>query len=77
MVFKSGLQLTVSGILLGILAALWADRLVLSMLFEVSPTDPLTFAAVVVLVTIVAMIAAAVPAIRAVRLDPSRTLRSI
>jgi len=77
MVFKSGLQLTACGVLLGILGALWADRLVASMLFEVSPTDPLTFAGVVLLVTAVAMIAAALPAVRAVKLDPSRTLRSV
>ena len=56
--------------------ALALSRLLSSLLFEVSPTDPPTFAAVLVVLSVVAVLAAALPARRAARTDPMIALRS-
>lgn len=60
----------------GLALALALSRVLAAMLFEVGPMDPFTFGSVALLVTGVAMLSTAAPAIRASRLDPVATLRS-
>jgi len=63
------------GIALGLGGAIAATRLVSPLLYAVSPRDPLTFAGVAAALAATALAAAALPARRAARLDPSRSLR--
>jgi putative ABC transport system permease protein len=74
-VLGSGLRLAVAGILVGLLAALVLGRFLKSLLFEVSAADPVTFAAVPLLVVVVAGLASWLPARRATRVDPAEVLR--
>jgi putative ABC transport system permease protein len=64
------------GAAIGVAAALVASRVIASQLFGVSPTDPLTMAAVVATLIGVALAASAVPARRAAAVDPTRALQS-
>jgi putative ABC transport system permease protein len=70
-----GLRLVSLGLSIGVAAALVVTRWMSSILFEVKPTDPLTFAAVAVLLTAVAFLASYVPARRAMGVDPMVALR--
>jgi ABC-type lipoprotein release transport system permease subunit len=63
------------GLALGLLAALLLTRLMRSLLFEVSPTDPAAFGAVTLLLAGVALVASYLPARRATRIDPTHALR--
>ena len=76
MVFRQGLGLTAAGAALGIVAGLFAARLLDSLLFNTSQRDPLAFAAAPIVLLVAAAIACWVPARRAVRVDPVRALRS-
>ena len=76
LVMKQGLQATVTGIVVGVAGAVGVNRLIASLLFGVRPTDPTTFAAVIVTITLVAAIACWLPAWRASRLDPNVVLRA-
>jgi predicted lysophospholipase L1 biosynthesis ABC-type transport system permease subunit len=69
MVLRQGIVIVVLGLAVGVLAALAASRLVGTFL-TVSPTDPLTYVAVSVVLTLVALAACAIPARRAMRVDP-------
>jgi putative ABC transport system permease protein len=71
-----GLFLSVIGIGIGLVVAFMLTRLLASMLVEVKPTDPVTFAAVAVLFLIIAFLASWLPAIRAAGLDPTTALRN-
>ena len=64
------------GITLGLAGAALLTRVLTSMLYGVGAHDPLTFAAVALLIAVVALAASAVPAIRAARVDPLRAMRS-
>jgi len=64
------------GAVLGVTAALGASRVLSSQLFGVSPTDPLTIAAVLATLIGVAMLASIVPARRAAAIDPTRALQA-
>jgi predicted permease len=75
LVLKQSLVLAGLGLSLGLAAALGATRLLSSMLFAVKPADPLTYAAVAVLVCLVAIAASSVPARRATNVDPLVALR--
>jgi putative ABC transport system permease protein len=75
MVLRQGLLLTIVASAIGLTAALALARFMASMLFNVAPTDPLTFAAVGGLLGAVAMAATVVPARRAMRVNPVTALR--
>ncbi len=62
------------GVAIGLAGALAAARLLDAVLFEVRATDPLTFASVALLLCVVALLASLLPALRAARIDPARTL---
>jgi ABC-type antimicrobial peptide transport system permease subunit len=64
------------GIVVGLLSAAAGARLLTALVYEVSATDPLTFVAVPMLVIAVAVLAAAIPARRAARVDPVTVLRT-
>jgi predicted permease len=74
-VLRHALKLTAWGITGGLLGAGAMARLLRSFLFGISPLDPVTFGAVIVLLSIVAVLAALVPALRAANVDPIVTLR--
>jgi len=75
MVLGRGLKLTLIGITLGVVGAFGLTRLLSNLLFGVSATDPLTFAAVAALLVIVALLASYLPARRATKIDPLVALR--
>jgi putative ABC transport system permease protein len=68
-------RLAVTGIGLGLAASIALTRLIASLLFDVSATDPMTFTAVALLLGGVALLAASIPARRAVKVDPMVALR--
>ena len=76
LVLTRGLWLTGTGLVAGISGALVASRWIRSLIFGVSPTDPVTFAAAISLVVLVALLASYAPARRATRVDPLIALRS-
>jgi len=75
LVLGQGTRLTLLGVALGVLAALAFSRLLSTLLFGVSATDPLTFAGVAALLALVALMACFLPARRATRVDPIVALR--
>ncbi|HSQ20536.1 MAG TPA: FtsX-like permease family protein, partial [Blastocatellia bacterium] len=75
MVVSEGLKMTAVGLSVGLGGALLLTRLMESLLFEVSATDPLTFALVAVCLTAVGLLACFVPARRAAKVDPMVALR--
>jgi putative ABC transport system permease protein len=75
LILKEGLMLTLIGIAAGIAGAIAAARAVSSLLFGVSATDPATFAAISILLTVVALLACYLPARRAAKIDPIVALR--
>ncbi len=73
--FRPGLVLTATGTGIGLAASILVTRLMSSLLFGVSASDPFTFAAVPVLLGIVALAACYIPALRATRVSPVEALR--
>jgi predicted permease len=76
LVLKQGMMLAGGGIVLGVVAALLLTRLMQSLLYQVRPGDPITFAVVTLALVAVALIASAVPAYRATRVSPLIALRT-
>src|SRR5947209_9087884 len=75
MVVRQGIALALAGTVLGVLGALGLARLLSSLLYQTSPTDALTYAAVALLFLVAAAISCFVPARRVTMIDPSQALR--
>ncbi|MCI0486763.1 MAG: ABC transporter permease [Blastocatellia bacterium] len=75
LVLRRGMVLAVTGLVAGMLAALWLTPLMAGLLYEVSATDPLTFVMVALLLFVVALLACWIPARRATKVDPMTALR--
>jgi len=75
MVVWQGMRLALAGVLLGVASAFALSRVLASFLFGVQPRDPLTFAIVAVVLSLIALLATYVPALRASRVDPMAALR--
>jgi ABC-type antimicrobial peptide transport system permease subunit len=75
LVVGQGMKMAMIGALAGLLASLALTRLMKGLLYGVSASDPLTFIAVALLLTMVALIACWIPARRATKVDPMVALR--
>jgi len=76
MVLHQGLRLVAIGVAIGVLGSIGLTRFLASVLYDTSPTDPATFAAVIVIFTVVAAAACYLPARKAARVNPSEALRA-
>jgi predicted permease len=75
LVVRSGMTLTIAGVAIGVAASLALTRLMKTILFGVSATDPVTFVAITLLLIVVALLACWIPARRAAKVDPMKALR--
>ena len=75
MVLREGMTIAVVGLGLGVAAALTMTRVMASLLYEVAPTDPATFAAVCGVLGATTLAACCAPALKAARVDPLVALR--
>jgi hypothetical protein len=75
LIVGEGARLAMLGVALGIAASFAITRLLTSLLFGVSASDPMTYGGVAVLLSVVALLASYIPARRAMRLDPNAALR--
>ena len=75
LIVGQGLRIAAAGAAFGLVAALAATRVMRSLLYDVAPSDPVTFAAIVALLGAAALLASWIPARRAARVDPVETLR--
>ena len=75
LVLKSGIKLSVTGIVVGLVIALAMSRLLANLLYEVKTYDPIVFLGSVVLLTMVAVLSIYIPAYRAARIGPMEALR--
>ncbi|HEY6390802.1 MAG TPA: ABC transporter permease [Bryobacteraceae bacterium] len=76
MILRQGMTLVMAGLVVGMVSAFALTGMMKSLLFQVEPNDPLTFAGVSAVLGTVALMACYVPARRALRIDPLRALRS-
>jgi ABC-type antimicrobial peptide transport system permease subunit len=74
-VMRQGLLLTAAGVVVGVAGAFALTRMIQSLLFEVSPTDPVVFTAIPLLLVLVSALACYTPARRATKVDPLVALR--
>jgi len=75
MIVRQSFLLALGGSIAGLVVAALSGRMLRQFLFEVSPLDPLTFASVPLLMLLLALLAAWVPARRAASIDPMKALR--
>jgi ABC-type antimicrobial peptide transport system permease subunit len=75
LILIQGARLALGGLVIGTLAALGLTRMLSSLLYSISASDPLTFAAVATVLLAVALLACYIPARRALRVDPMTALR--
>ena len=75
LILGRGFVLVSTGVVIGVLMSFGLTRFIENMLFGVTPTDPLTFAMIVILLGFVALLACLIPATRALRVDPIVVLR--
>ncbi len=75
LVVRQGMLLTLFGLVIGLAAALGLTRLMSSLLYGVSPTDPAVYALVSLLLAALALAASLLPALRATKVDPMVALR--
>jgi ABC-type antimicrobial peptide transport system permease subunit len=75
MVIRAGAVLVVVGMVIGLLGSIAIARLISTMLFQVEPYDPMTYAGGLLCLSVIALVACYVPAVRAARIDPFRALR--
>ena len=75
LVFGNAMSTTITGVALGLGAAFALTRLLRSLLYQISPTDPIVFAAIPLLLISVAVIATYLPARRATKVNPISALR--
>ena len=76
LVVGSGARIALAGIALGLIGTYAATRVLGALLFRVSPSDPVTFVGIAVLMGVVALLASYVPARRALKVDPVVALRA-
>jgi putative ABC transport system permease protein len=76
LVLREGMTVAVIGVSVGLAAAFAGSRVLTAVLFGITPTDPITYASLALLVTAVIAIACSVPALRASRVDPLAAIRS-
>jgi predicted permease len=75
LILKYGLVLTAGGLLIGLAGSLAATRMLTTFLFEIRPSDPLTLVGAASIVSLIALAATFIPALRAVRIQPVEALR--
>lgn len=76
MVVRDGTRVTLAGVVLGLVGAIAAGRALRGLLFDVAPNDPMVLLAVPMLLGVVALVASALPARRAARVDPIAVIRA-
>jgi predicted lysophospholipase L1 biosynthesis ABC-type transport system permease subunit len=76
MISRNGVGLAALGVVIGVVAAIGVTRFLRSLLYDVSPTDPVTLIGTCVVLLLVALVASWIPARRAAAVDPAEALRS-
>jgi putative ABC transport system permease protein len=76
LVVRQGMKMALLGLALGLVGAFFVSRVLIGMLYGISPTDPLTFTGVSIVLLAVALLACLIPARRATRVDPIVALRA-
>jgi putative ABC transport system permease protein len=76
LIVSQGLWITLTGVAVGLFAALGLTRLMASLLYQVAPVDPVTYGALSAVLVAVSMLAAYIPARSATRVDPIVVLRN-